>query len=106
MGWRTDVLAWNRAATLVFGDFGALPAGERSWLRLLFTDTPVRRRFVNWELAVRDFLAIYRAASARHLNDPGPRITSNAGRIVCAVVCSAPDTIPSARSSCTISVPK
>ena len=70
MGWRTDILAWNRAATLVFGDLGAVPARERTWLRLLFTDTPVRRRFANWELAVRDYLALYRAASARHLDDP------------------------------------
>ncbi len=70
MGWRTDVLAWNRAASVVFGDFGALPAEERTWLRLMFTDTPVRRRFVNWERAAQDYLALYRAASARYLKDP------------------------------------
>jgi len=33
-------------------------------------------------------------------------ITSKAGRIVSAVVCVAPDTIPSAIPSATISVPK
>lgn len=70
MGWRTDVLAWNRAATEVFGDFAALPAGERTWLRLMFADTPVRRRFVSWEPVARDYLAIYRATSARHVHDP------------------------------------
>lgn len=31
---------------------------------------------------------------------------SNAGRMVWAVVCAAPDTIPSARPVCTIIVPK
>ena len=31
---------------------------------------------------------------------------SNAGRMVCAVVCAAPETMPSARPRCTISVPK
>ena len=31
---------------------------------------------------------------------------SNAGRIVCAVVCAAPETMPSARPRCTMSVPK
>ncbi len=31
---------------------------------------------------------------------------SNAGRIVAAVECTDPDTMPSARPSCTISVPK
>ncbi len=33
-------------------------------------------------------------------------ITSNAGRIVAAVVWVAPETIPSAWPACTISVPK
>ena len=32
--------------------------------------------------------------------------TSSAGRMVCAVVCTAPETIPSASPSSTISVPK
>ena len=31
---------------------------------------------------------------------------SSAGRIVCAVVCAAPETMPSARPSSTIIVPK
>ena len=31
---------------------------------------------------------------------------SNAGRIVCAVVCAAPETMPSASPRCTMSVPK
>ena len=31
---------------------------------------------------------------------------SNAGRMVCAVVCAAPDTMPSTMSLCTIMVPK
>ena len=34
------------------------------------------------------------------------RITSKAGRMVCAVVCAAPDTMPSARPAWTIMVPK
>jgi len=69
-GPRTELLAWNRAATVVFGDFDALPAAERTWLRLTFTDTPVRRGWVHWERAARDLLATYRAASARHVGDP------------------------------------
>ncbi len=48
--------------------------------------------------------------SARHMKNtletsPRRRI-SNAGLIVCAVVCAAPDTMPSAMPVCTISVPK
>jgi hypothetical protein len=43
----------------------------------------------------------------RHDRDPGAvRMISNAGRIVCWVVCAAPDTIPSASPRWTIMVPK
>lgn len=31
-----EVLAWNRAATVVFTDYGALPPGERNILRMIF----------------------------------------------------------------------
>src|SRR5690242_4853222 len=31
-----NVLAWNRAATIMLGDYGALPAHQRNVLRILF----------------------------------------------------------------------
>lgn len=68
-GRRTEILAWNRAATVVFGDFGAVPAAQRTWLRLIFADTPVRRRFMHWERMAQDLLAAYRSASARYVGD-------------------------------------
>jgi transcriptional regulator with XRE-family HTH domain len=68
-GCRTEILAWNRAATAVFGDFGSIPAAERTWLRLIFMDTPVRRRFLNWEAMACDLLAAYRAATAHYVGD-------------------------------------
>lgn len=44
VGHRTDVLAWNRAATAVFDiDFAALPAAERTWAHLVFHNEAVRR---------------------------------------------------------------
>src|SRR5579862_828365 len=37
-----DVLAWNRAATVMLGDYGALPPGERNILRSIFLDPRAR----------------------------------------------------------------
>jgi transcriptional regulator with XRE-family HTH domain len=39
-----DVLGWNRAARLIFGDFGQIPASERNILWLLFSETPFRQQ--------------------------------------------------------------
>lgn len=39
-GARSDVLAWNAMAAAVFGDWGALPPGERNWARLVFLSPP------------------------------------------------------------------
>lgn len=69
-GRRTEILAWNRAAESVFGDFAAVPEANRTWLKLLFTDTPVRHRFPAWEAVASDVLETYRAASTNFLGDP------------------------------------
>jgi transcriptional regulator with XRE-family HTH domain len=69
-GCRTEILAWNRAAVEVFGDFGSIPPAERTWLRLLLLDTPIRRRFVDWEVAAQDLLAAFRTSAARYVRDP------------------------------------
>jgi hypothetical protein len=69
-GCRTEILAWNRAAEAVFGSFGSIPLTERTWLRLLLLDTPIRHRFVNWEIVAQDLLATFRASAGRYVRDP------------------------------------
>lgn len=69
-GRRCDILAWNRAAVEVFGDFGILPVGERNLLWLLFTNTIFRRLFVDWERVAQDLLAMFRNLSGRYIGDP------------------------------------
>lgn len=69
-GRRCDILAWNQAATKVFGDFGAIPIEKRNLIWLLFTDSAFRQKFVDWERYAQDLLAIFRAYSGRHIGDP------------------------------------
>ena len=70
LGSRWDYLAWNRAASAVFGDFGALPQGERNHIWQLFTNADWRELVTDWEQASRRLVAKLRADSARHLGDP------------------------------------
>ena len=69
MGRRTDILAWNRAAAAVFGDFAALPVGERNLLRLLYTNSAFQRRFAEWNAVAETIVATFRARLSPHLGD-------------------------------------
>nr|BBH87759.1 transcriptional regulator [Thermosporothrix sp. COM3] len=44
-----DVVGWNRAARLVFGDFELLPPEERNILKLLFLTSPASKRITLFE---------------------------------------------------------
>jgi transcriptional regulator with XRE-family HTH domain len=70
VGRRCEVLAWNEAASAVFGDFGAMAPEERNMIWLLWTNPGFCRLFVSWECFARDFLAMFRAFSARWVDDP------------------------------------
>ncbi|MGN6323030.1 MAG: helix-turn-helix transcriptional regulator [Dyella sp.] len=60
-----DIVAWNRAATLVLADYGALPPEERNVLKHIFLDTRVRDAQHHWESAARFVVSAFRADVAR-----------------------------------------
>ena len=70
LGRRWDILAWNRAANLIYGPYERLQDDERNALQLLFTDPAHRRLLVDWEPVARASLAMFRADYARHAGDP------------------------------------
>lgn len=70
-GRRGDLLAWNRTAVAVFGDYSSLPEGRRNLVWLMFTDPHLRALLVDWEQTARHLLAQLRAAGARDPGDPG-----------------------------------
>jgi len=41
----TAILAWNAAAAAMFVDFGRIPAADRTYVRLIFTDAEFQSRF-------------------------------------------------------------
>lgn len=60
-----DVIAWNRAASVVLCDYEALPPGERNVLRLMFLDPRRRAMDPDWETAARIVVGAFRGEVAR-----------------------------------------
>jgi transcriptional regulator with XRE-family HTH domain len=60
-----DVVAWNRAASLVLSDYSQLPRTERNILRMMFADPRVRAANYDWEGVARYVVAAFRADAAR-----------------------------------------
>lgn len=60
-----DVVAWNKAATLVLADYGAVPPEERNILRRIFCDPRSRSANFDWEGVARFVVAAFRADVAR-----------------------------------------
>jgi hypothetical protein len=70
LGRRWDVLAWNRAAELLFEDYGKLDGDERNIMHIVFANKAHRRLLVDWEKVASTALAMFRADSARYAGDP------------------------------------
>jgi transcriptional regulator with XRE-family HTH domain len=70
VGRRGDILAWNRMAAAVFGDWAELPAHERNWARLVFLRPEYSDLFVDWEHKANDVVAQLRLDAGSHPNDP------------------------------------
>jgi transcriptional regulator with XRE-family HTH domain len=60
-----DIVAWNRAAAAMLGDYGALEPRRRNVLRLMFCEPQVRERQLDWESVARFLVATFRGDAAR-----------------------------------------
>jgi transcriptional regulator with XRE-family HTH domain len=60
-----DIVAWNKAATAMLVDYGALPREDRNVLKHIFLDPQVRAAQDNWENMARFVVGSFRADVAR-----------------------------------------
>jgi transcriptional regulator with XRE-family HTH domain len=60
-----DVVAWNRASTVMMMDHGALPPEQRNMLRFIFLDPRARAAHAHWESVARFVLGAFRLDAAR-----------------------------------------
>jgi transcriptional regulator with XRE-family HTH domain len=71
IGRRTDVLAWNRLGTALFGDFDAMPVRQRNFARMFFTDEDLAELvFLDWPAKASDLVAYLRIDGSRYPDDP------------------------------------
>ncbi|MEU6283970.1 helix-turn-helix transcriptional regulator [Streptomyces sp. NPDC047028] len=69
-GRRAEILAWNRMAAAVFGDWSELPATERNWARLVFLKPEYRELYVDWEQKAIDIVCALRMDAGCYPDDP------------------------------------
>jgi transcriptional regulator with XRE-family HTH domain len=60
-----DVVAWNRAATVMLTDFGSLPLEQRNLLRMIFVNPQARAAQYEWESAARFVVGAFKLDAAR-----------------------------------------
>ncbi|WP_312691627.1 helix-turn-helix transcriptional regulator [Kosakonia sp.] len=60
-----DVLAWNKAATVVLSDYPSLPFQQRNILRRMFLNPHVRAMQNDWQGLTRFLVAAFRADAVR-----------------------------------------
>jgi transcriptional regulator with XRE-family HTH domain len=60
-----NVVAWNRAATVMLTDYGVLPPEQRNILRLVFLDPKMRAAQYDWESVARFVVGAFRVDAAR-----------------------------------------
>ncbi len=70
VGRRSEILAWNRMAAALFGDWAELPAAERNWARLVFLRPDYRDLFVDWEQKAIDIVCALRMDAGCYPDDP------------------------------------
>jgi transcriptional regulator with XRE-family HTH domain len=67
---RTDILAVNDAARLVFTDFTALPSRQRNAVRWFLTETAQQLYRDEWESIAGEMVGMLRLGASGRINDP------------------------------------
>jgi transcriptional regulator with XRE-family HTH domain len=84
IGYRNDVLAWNRMGhALIFGhlpfDAPDRPDTRPNWIKLIFCDPHLREFYADWKTKAQDAVAYLRLVSGQRPDDP--RIASLVGEL-------------------------
>jgi transcriptional regulator with XRE-family HTH domain len=80
-----NVLCWNRAAEVAFGDYSKLADDKRNSMHMLFANPDHRRLLIDWEDLAPVALGMFRAENAGRAADP------EYDRLVGALMTSSPE---------------
>ncbi len=79
LGRRMDVIAWNRLAAALLGDFAAMAPERRNMAWLVFLDPATRDLYSDWEAKATDVVGSLRLDAGRDPDDP--RLASLIGEL-------------------------
>ncbi|MEU5218761.1 helix-turn-helix transcriptional regulator [Streptomyces sp. NPDC020807] len=70
LGRRLDILAWNRMARALVGDFPAWEPEDRNMARMVFLDPNTRDLYVDWECKAIEVVSALRLYAGCYPDDP------------------------------------
>ncbi|MDV5147989.1 helix-turn-helix transcriptional regulator [Streptomyces sp. SBC-4] len=70
VGRRLDILAWNRMARALMGDFATWEPDERNLARLVFLDPNARDLYIDWECKAVEIVSTLRLYAGCYPDDP------------------------------------
>ena len=66
---RWNVIAWNKAACLLFGDFSEMNVRERNIVWAVFTDDKYKQLLVDWDRHAKGLLGRFRSTCGQYIED-------------------------------------
>ncbi|PKK87731.1 MAG: hypothetical protein CVV64_21660 [Candidatus Wallbacteria bacterium HGW-Wallbacteria-1] len=66
---RWNVIAWNKAACTIFGDFDSMNDRDRNIVWAMFTDCKYKELFVDWERHAKGMVGRFRSTSGKYIED-------------------------------------
>lgn len=66
---RWNVIAWNKAACAVLGDFCQMNARQRNVVWAMFTEDYFKRLYVDWDLHAKSLLGRFRSTCGKYIED-------------------------------------
>ncbi len=66
---RWNVIAWNKEANLLFGDFTEMNVRERNIVWAMFTDKKYKQLFLDWNQYAKRLLGAFRASCGQYIED-------------------------------------
>lgn len=66
---RWNVIAWNKAAILILGEFSEMNVRERNIVWAMFTDNKYRQLYVDWNLHAKELLGRFRSTCGQYIDD-------------------------------------
>lgn len=67
---RWNVIAWNKAACILLGDFEGMNSRQRNVVWAMFTDDYFKRLYNNWDMYAKSLLGRFRLTCGKYIEDP------------------------------------